>query len=145
MFPLKKRVMTSMNLGEFTPLGFFEGLPGDTFNFSTKSIMRITSPLTKATMETLDVHYAVFSVPLRIVYDNFKKVMGERDDYETAPDSDYEIPEIKFVDDKGQPINNYAKNILAYLGVPIPSPEDIQAGRTLHGINKILSNAYALI
>lgn len=126
-------------------MGFFEGLPGDTFNFSADSIIRLSSPLVKPAFEKFDVHYTVFDIPLRILLDEFKKVMGERDDYETADDDNYTIPTIDFVDDNGQPVNNNAKSILAYLGVPVPSVADIAAGRTLKGLNKLLSNAYAVV
>ncbi len=145
LFPVQKHVGTTFNLGQLTPLSFFEALPGDTYALTMSSLFRIVSPLTKAALETLNVHFACFTVPLRILYENFKKVMGERDDYELEPDSSYSIPEIKFVDENGQPVNNYAKSILAYLSVPIPSAEDIRAGRVLRGLNKCLSNAYAMI
>lgn len=145
VFPLNKRVLTSFNLGQLTPLGFFEGLPGDTFNVSTDAIIRFTSPLVKPAFEKFEVHMTAFAVPLRLLLKSWKKVMGERDNYEKEDDKLFNVPTIEFVDINGQPINNSAKSILAYLGVPIPTAEDIKAGKILRNVNKLLSNAYALV
>jgi hypothetical protein len=72
--------------------------------------------------------------------------MGERDDYDN-PDSDYEVPPIKFhkETDPNVKIANYNTSILAYMGLPLPNNLDITTGRYIDGVSKIFSNAYALI
>lgn len=148
MFPINSNVKTSFNHGDLVPVEYFELLPGDNLAFTVESLIRVVSPFIKAPMEILALDVKVFKVPYRILLDSFKKVMGERDDYEN-PDSDYKIPLINLeIDDGGGGtivVPNYAKSILAYLGIPLPTQNDLDFGRKIRNINKLLSNAYALI
>lgn len=145
MFPLSKKVTTTFNLGQLTPLGFFEALPADTFNFKANSLIRLISPLVKPSMEQFTVHYTVWGVPLRLLQDDFKKVMGQRDDYDSKTDGEYTIPQMNFTGPDGQEIYNYHSSILAYAGVPLPNDNDKRLGRKLHNVSKLFNNAYALI
>lgn len=77
--------------GKLIPFFIDEALPGDTFQGNVNIFGRLSTPL-KPIMDNIyiDVHF--FSVPNRLVWDNWKRFMGERPD----PDSttDFLIPEL---------------------------------------------------
>lgn len=77
--------------GKLIPFFFDAAVPGDTFKAETHLFGRLNTPI-KPIMDNMyiDVHY--FSVPHRLVWDNFKRFMGERPN----PDSttDFLMPEI---------------------------------------------------
>ncbi|MGL5408903.1 MAG: major capsid protein, partial [Shewanella sp.] len=51
--------------------------PGDTFHLSTQALARLSTPIVPIMDNVkLDVHY--FSVPCRLVWDNWQRFMGER-------------------------------------------------------------------
>lgn len=68
---------TTFNAGLLIPIYMDEALPGDTFNMRHSVFGRLAT-LIKPIMDNiyLDVHY--FSVPLRLVWDNWKKFNGEQ-------------------------------------------------------------------
>lgn len=70
---------TTFDAGYLIPFFADEALPGDTFNLSATIFARMTTPIYPI-MDNLfmDVHY--FAVPLRLLWDNFQKFMGETDD-----------------------------------------------------------------
>lgn len=100
---------TTFDAGYLIPVFVDEALPGDTFNLSTSVFARLSTPI-HPVMDNMymDIHY--FSVPLRQIWDNFRRFMGER----TNPDdpTDYLVPTI----------NNYAwseRTIGDHFGLPI--------------------------
>lgn len=68
---------TTLDAGQLIPIFVDEALPGDTFNISTSLFGRLSTPL-KPIMDNmyLDVHF--FSVPIRLVWDNWQKFNGEQ-------------------------------------------------------------------
>jgi len=68
---------TTLDAGQLIPIFLDEALPGDTFNLSTSLFGRLSTPL-KPVMDNiyLDVHY--FSVPMRLLWDNWQKFNGEQ-------------------------------------------------------------------
>lgn len=143
IFNWKKNILTSFNQGDLIPYSVEELLPSERLALNTKTIIRVNSPFIKAPFERFTVNMAHFKIPLRLLWENLKKFFGEVDDYDNY-DIELEIPKILFEKD-GITINNYTKSILSYMGVPVPSSKDINAGRKLTGITKLLSNGYALV
>lgn len=98
------------NAGKLIPFFVDEALPGDTFIGNVNIFGRLNTPI-KPIMDNLyiDVHF--FSVPNRLVWDNWKRFMGERPD----PDStvDFLIPELDTTLRDFEPFSNYD-----YLGLP---------------------------
>lgn len=81
---------TTFYAAQLIPIYVDEALPGDTFNLNASMVCRLSSPLLHPIMDNifLDVHF--FSVPMRQVWENFRKFMGEQ---ENPTDSiDYTIP-----------------------------------------------------
>lgn len=83
---------TTFDAGYLIPFYVDEALPGDTFNTNATIFARMTTPLYPI-MDNLfmDVHY--FAVPLRLLWTNFPKFMGEQLDPENP--TDYLVPQIE--------------------------------------------------
>ncbi|AXH73221.1 MAG: major capsid protein [Microviridae sp.] len=120
---------TTMDGNYLVPVFVDEVLPGDTFNMSTSSFCRLATPI-KPSMDNLhmDIHY--FFVPNRLVWDNWERFMGARDN----PDDsiDYLIP--TFVPPT-EPITAWSGSIFDYMGIP----------RANIAINSLPFRAYNLI
>lgn len=68
---------TTFNAGKLIPIYVDEALPGDTFNMKMSAFSRMATPI-HPIMDNMymDVHW--FSVPMRQLWDNFRKFMGEQ-------------------------------------------------------------------
>lgn len=69
---------TTFDAGWLVPVYWDEVLPGDTFNLSMVSFGRLATPL-HPFMDNMFLDAFFFFVPLRILWSNFKKFMGEQD------------------------------------------------------------------
>ena len=105
---------TTFDAGKLIPFYVDEVLPGDSFNVNTTLFGRLATPL-HPIMDNmfLDTHY--FYVPNRLLWDNFKKFMGEQDN--PTDSVDYLVPQL--VDDAA---TGFAEGgIEDYMGLPIAS------------------------
>ena len=100
----------TMNAGKIIPMFCDEVLPGDTYEMGTTAFMRLATPL-KPFMDNVaaDLHY--FFVPNRLVWDNWQKFMGERENPSDDP-STLTVP-------RGSTANNLEGTVFDYLGFPI--------------------------
>ena len=82
---------TTFDSGYLIPFFVDEALPGDTFNLNATLFSRLSTPIVPI-MDNLHMDTFYFAVPLRLVWDNFQKMMGEQ----TNPgDSvDFQVPQI---------------------------------------------------
>ena len=82
---------TTFDSGYLIPILVDEALPGDTFNVHLSAFARLATPIFPI-MDNMfmDTHY--FSVPYRLVWDNWKKFNGEQ----ANPDDsvDFTIPQM---------------------------------------------------
>lgn len=82
---------TTFNSGYLVPFFVDEVLPGDTFNLSASLFSRLTTPIVPF-MDNLYLETFFFFVPNRLLWDNWQKFMGER---ENPDDSiDYLVPTV---------------------------------------------------
>lgn len=101
---------TTLDAGLLIPIFLDEALPGDTFNISTAVFGRLATPI-KPIMDNmyLDVHY--FSVPIRLIWNNWAKFNGEQTD--PGDSTAYTIPTIT------SPGGGYAEaSLYDYMGIP---------------------------
>ena len=70
---------TTFDAGRLIPIFYDEVLPGDTFNMNMTSFARMATPL-KPLMDNLRMTTHWWFIPNRLVWDNWEKFMGERDD-----------------------------------------------------------------
>lgn len=101
---------TTMNAGLLVPIFCDEALPGDTFNMNASIFARLATPIYPI-MDNMymDIHF--FAVPLRLVWANFRKFMGEQID--PGDSVDYTIPKLNISSAVG------VGTVLDYLGLPI--------------------------
>ncbi len=80
----------TLDAGKLIPFYWDEVYPADTFNLSASMLCRLATPVVPI-MDNLYVDTFFFFVPLRLVWNNFQKFMGERED----PDDsiDYLVPQ----------------------------------------------------
>lgn len=120
---------TCFDAGYLIPMLVDEVLPGDTFNVNMAAYSRLSTP-TFPIMDNMYMDTFFFAVPLRLVWDNFKRFMGEQDN--PADSTDFEVP----YQSKGG--TGWGLNSLHdYMGVPIGVP-DLE-------VNSLFFRAYNLI
>jgi len=69
---------TTFDGGKLTPMFVDEALPGDTMTLTMSTFARLATALHPVLDNMhLDVHF--FAVPLRLIWDNFQKFMGEQE------------------------------------------------------------------
>lgn len=115
-FKRDQNILTTFDAGRLIPFYVDEVLPGDTFSVDTAAIIRMTTPKYPVFDDAyIDFYY--FFCPNRILWDNFKRFMGEADDAPWMPTRTYKVPKIKIepVNAVGVPLEG---SILDYMGVP---------------------------
>ena len=70
---------TTFDSGYLIPIFCDEALPGDTFNLQATVFARLSTPI-RPLMDNLFFETFFFAVPLRLLWSNFKKMMGEQVD-----------------------------------------------------------------
>lgn len=74
---------TTFNASDLVPIFCDEALPGDTFNLRMQGFCRMATPLYPV-MDNLVMETFFFAVPLRLLWTNFERFMGERDPNPTS-------------------------------------------------------------
>lgn len=105
---------TTFDSGYLIPFFCDEALPGDTFNMKVSMLARMATPIVPV-MDNLKLDYFFFSVPYRLVWENWQRFNGEQ----KAPgdSTDYLIPQVK------APSGGFATHSVAdYFGLPTNVP-----------------------
>lgn len=68
---------TTFDSGYLVPIFCDEALPGDTFNLQATLFARLSTPI-RPIMDNMYLDTFFFAVPLRLLWSNFKKMMGEQ-------------------------------------------------------------------
>lgn len=126
---LPNRLKTTFPHGRLVPIYCNQALPGQSFDISTKSFIRLATPLT-ATMDDLVADIAFYFVPNRIIFDDFEKFMGITEDGTWATSISVVAPYI-YASASGV---KYTPNDLApYLGV-WPANRDMLTVSNVNGL-----------
>ena len=99
---------TTFDAGYLIPIFVDEALPGDTFNLDMTGFARLATPQ-KPIMDNMFMDTFFFAVPIRLIWDNFQKFMGEQDD--PGDSIDFTVP----VMNSGTHAN---ETIYDYMGIP---------------------------
>lgn len=139
-FKRRQDVKLTMNAGQLIPFYVDEVLPGDTFSVDQAAIIRMTTPIFPVMDNCyMDVYY--FNVPCRILWDHFKRFMGENDTGPWAQTQEYTIPQVKVTGTAEKPAP-YEGSILDYMGIPTKISKGASTAFT---INALPMRAYAMI
>lgn len=101
---------TTFDAGMLVPFLADETLPGDTFNVNTTIFARLNTPIVPF-MDNLFLDTFYFAVPLRLLWDNFPRMMGEEPN--PGDSTDFLVPQLSL--DGTEP----AHSLGDYLGLPI--------------------------
>nr|QJB19926.1 MAG: major capsid protein [Microvirus sp.] len=82
---------TTIDAGYLIPIYVNEVLPGDTWNMGMTAFARLSTPLFPV-MDNLHVNTSFFFVPYRLLWTNFKKMMGEQAN--PADSISYTVPQM---------------------------------------------------
>lgn len=84
---------TTFDEGKLIPIFVDEVLPGDSFKLKVTTFTRMATPIFPV-MDNLYLETFFFFVPMRLIWDNFQKFMGEQEN--PGDSTDYLIPSITF-------------------------------------------------
>jgi len=102
---------TTFDVDYLYPIYVDEALPGDTFKVKLSHICRVNTLLFPL-MDNLKLHFYFFSVPNRLLWTNWVKMMGERED--PGESIDFTVPQITV------PAGGFAADSMAdYFGIPV--------------------------
>ena len=146
-FKRDQNILTTFDSGKLIPFYVDEVLPGDTFSVNTAAIIRMSTPKFPV-MDDAYIDFYYFYCPNRILWDNFKRFMGEADDAPWMPTKTYEVPKIKIASNAETNGKENLKgpkegSILDYMGVPTKINEKEGSGITY--INALPVRAYVKI
>lgn len=118
-FKRDQNILTTFDSGKLIPFYVDEVLPGDTFSVDTAAIVRMTTPKYPV-MDDAYIDFYYFYCPNRILWDNFKRFMGEADEVPWMPSKTYKVPSIIINSAEGGEKRAYpdTNSILDYMGVP---------------------------
>ena len=85
-------IKTTFDAGYLVPFYVDEVLPGDTFNLKASLFARLATPIVPI-MDNMFMDTFFFFVPLRLVWNNFQKFMGEQEN--PGDSTDYLCPQIQ--------------------------------------------------
>jgi hypothetical protein len=115
-FNRDQNILTTFDAGKLIPFYVDEVLPGDTFSVNTAAIIRMTTPKYPVFDDAyIDFYY--FYCPNRILWDNFKRFMGEADDAPWMPTGTYKVPKLSIPAGKNAD-RPYEASICDYMGIP---------------------------
>jgi len=106
---------TTFDAGYLVPFLVDEALPGDTFNVNLTGFARLATPIFPI-MDNMFMDTQYFSVPIRLVWDNWQKFNGEQVD--PGDSTDYVVPQMV-----SPAVTGYLANSLHdYFGLPTEVP-----------------------
>lgn len=101
---------TTFDAGYLIPFYCDEALPGDTFNCKVAALARLATPIFPI-MDNMYMDTHFFSVPVRLVWDNWQKFNGEQKNPNDS--TDFLVPQIT------SPLGGYTEgSIYDYMGLP---------------------------
>ena len=129
-FLRNRNYKTTFNSGYLVPFLVDEVLPGDTFNLQATLLARLATPL-KPVMDNmyLDTHF--FFVPNRLVWENWERFNGAKDDPDDS--TDFLVPRV------AAPVSTgwTAESLGDYFGLPIGFPGVTANALPFRGYNLI--------
>ena len=119
---------TTFDAGYLVPIFVDLAIPGDTLKLNMHAIARLSTPVYPI-MDNMFMDTFFFAVPLRLIWDNFKKFCGEQTD--PGDSIAYSVPQV--------PLTNMAnESLYDYLGLPTKIAAQ-------YSVNNLAARSYNLI
>ncbi|AXH73765.1 MAG: major capsid protein [Microviridae sp.] len=106
---------TTFDAGYLVPVFIDEALPGDTFNLKMTGFARLATPIFPI-MDNMYMETHYFSIPMRLVWDNWQKFNGEQKN--PGDSTDFLIPQMVSTAVTGYPVGSLSD----YMGLPTGVP-----------------------
>lgn len=106
---------TTFDAGLLIPIFVDEALPGDTFNLKMTGFARLATPIFPI-MDNMYMETHYFSVPMRLVWDNWQKFNGEQKN--PGDSTDFIIPQMTSPAGTGYDVGTLSD----YMGIPTGVP-----------------------
>jgi len=114
VFKRPHELKTTIGVDYLYPIWISEALPGDTVKFKGQFFGRLSTPIVPL-MDNLYLDTFFFAVPIRLIDDNFRRVMGERPFGDTT--TEYTIPSLNTGSSGVDSLS-----LSDYLGIPVGVP-----------------------
>ncbi len=125
---------TTFDSGLLIPFFCDEALPGDTFNLKTTAFARLATPIFPI-MDNMTLDTFFFSVPIRLIWDNWERFNGAQDD--PTDSIDFVIPTMQ-----APPSVGYSDQTLSdYMGIPTGQP-DLEHNSLHHRAYSLIYNTW---
>jgi len=125
---------TTFDAGYLVPIFVDEALPGDTFNVRMTAFARLATPIFPI-MDNMFMDTQFFSVPIRLLWDNWQRMNGEQDNPDDP--TDFQVPQMSSGSSAG-----YAANSLEdYFGLPV-GKTNIQHSALWHRAYNLIFNQW---
>lgn len=138
VFDLRWHHSFSASVGALYPIMLEENIPGDMFHLES-AISAIMLPSIYPTMDQIVMDVAYFSVPLRLIWDNFKKFMGDTEPSNYEESTDMVMPYFLLGDTSSERFNN--KSLIG----DIMDSFGVQPGVPISYMNALPYRGYRLI
>lgn len=102
---------TAFDAGYLVPIFVDEALPGDTFSLQATMFARLSTPIVPI-MDNMFLETFFFAVPIRLLWDNWRKFNGEQKN--PSDSTDYLIPQVIAPSSGGWPVGSLSD----YMGIP---------------------------
>lgn len=132
-FKANSRITTMFDEGKLIPLPPIEVIPGDTFSIDAAMLCRLNTPIVPF-MSGLNLHSAWFFVPYRILWTNWEKFFGAKDN--PSDSTTYTIPVVT-----GPAAGYLVETVYDYMGIPINMTKNVNA-LPLRAYNSIYNNFF---
>ena len=106
---------TTLDSGYLVPIFVDEALPGDTFNLKLSTFARLSTPIVPV-MDNLYLDTFFFAVPLRLLWTNFRKFMGQQTN--PGDSTDYLIPTMTSTAVTGYSVGSIHDYLTLPTGIP---------------------------
>lgn len=115
-FDMSFTYKTTFNAGKLIPVYLEEVLPGDSWNCDVNAFCRLTAPLQVPILDNIYLDFQFFFVPSRLLWDNWEKFNGARDNPNDS--TDFLIPQANTDVSVGARVGS----LMDYFGIPTGVP-----------------------
>lgn len=130
-FTIPQTHKTTFNNGDLIPIFHMWCLPGDTIELNMAELVRMQTPIFPV-MDDMYLDTYFFKVPIRLVWENFERFMGENKQGAWTPTVTHTVPKLV------APSGGWAKGTIAdYFGIP--------TGKRNIDFSSLLTKAYVKI
>lgn len=93
IFPVNKRHITTLKIGEITPIMCEEVIPGDTWTIDLSTVSRMAAPFVSPVYGDMTMSVYAFFCPNRLLWDHWFQFCGQNDEHAWTQTNQYKVPQ----------------------------------------------------